>query len=158
MRGWLNDSKSYIPPVAIDDVMRAGSIGKVIRSNNHPKFKVGDTLTGWGGVQQYVATNGDSWYKVDDSKVPMPLFISTLGMPGMTAYFGITEVGKIKEGDVVLVSGAAGAVGSVVGQIAKLKGCMVVGIAGGEEKCDYLLNELDLMRQLTISLNRSIKH
>ena len=142
MRGWLNDSKSYIPPVAIGDVMRAGSIGKVIRSNNHPKFKVGDTLTGWGGVQQYVVTNGDSWYKVDDSKVPMPLFISTLGMPGMTAYFGITEVGKIKEGDVVLVSGAAGAVGSVVGQIAKLKGCTVVGIAGGEEKCDYLVNEL----------------
>ena len=142
MRGWLNDSKSYIPPVAIGDVMRAGSIGKVIRSNNHPKFKVGDTLTGWGGVQQYVATNGDSWYKVDDSKVPMPLFISTLGMPGMTAYFGITEVGKIKEGDVVLVSGAAGAVGSVVGQISKLKGCTVVGIAGGQEKCDYLVNEL----------------
>lgn len=143
MRGWLNDSKSYIPPVAINDVMRAGSIGKVIRSNNHPKFKVGDTLTGWGGVQQYVATHGDSWYKVDedDSKVPMPLFISTLGMPDITAYFGITEVGKIKEGDVVLVSGVVGAVGSVVGQIAKLKGC-TVGMAGGQEKCDYLVNEL----------------
>lgn len=90
-----------------------------------------------------MATHGDSWYKVDedDSKVPMPLFISTLGMPGITAYFGITEVGKIKEGDVVLVSGVVGAVGSVVGQIAKLKGC-TVGMAGGQEKCDYLVNEL----------------
>lgn len=142
MRGWMNDSKSYIAPVAIDDVMRAGSIGKVIKANNHPKFKVGDCLTGWGGVQQYVATDGTNWFKVDDSIAPMPLFISTLGMPGMTAYFGITEVGKIKEGDRVLVSGAAGAVGSVVGQIAKIKGCTVVGIAGGQEKCDYLVNEL----------------
>lgn len=142
MRGWLNDSKSYIPPVAIDDVMRAGSIGKVIKSNNHPKFKVGDCLTGWGGIQQYVATDGSNWHKVDDSIAPMPLFISTLGMPGMTAYFGILEVGKIKEGDIVLVSGAAGAVGSVVGQIAKIKGCTVIGIAGGKEKCDYVVNEL----------------
>lgn len=142
MRGWLNDSKSYIPPVAIDDVMRAGSIGKVIKSNNHPKFKVGDFLTGWGGVQQYVATDGSNWHKVDDSIAPMPLFISTLGMPGMTAYFGILEVGKLKEGDIVLVSGAAGAVGSVVGQIAKIKGCTVIGIAGGKEKCDYVVNEL----------------
>ena len=142
MRGWMNDTKSYIPPVAIDDVMRAGSIGKVIKSNNHPKFNVGDCVTGWGGVQQYVVTNGENWFKVDDSIAPMPLFISTLGMPGMTAYFGITEVGKIKEGDRVLVSGAAGAVGSVVGQIAKIKGCTVVGIAGGKDKCDYLVNEL----------------
>jgi len=142
MRGWINEGKSYIPPVPLGDVMRAGSIGKVIKANNHPKFKVGDTLTGWGGVQQYVATDGANWFKVDDSIAPMPLFISTLGMPGMTAYFGITEVGKIKEGDIVLVSGAAGAVGSVVGQIAKIKGCTVIGIAGGQEKCDYLVNEL----------------
>lgn len=142
MRGWMNESKSYIPPVGIDEVMRAGSIGKVIKANNHPTFKVGDSLTGWGGVQQYVATDGTGWFKVDTSIAPMPLFISTLGMPGMTAYFGIQEVGKIKEGDVVLVSGAAGAVGSVVGQISKIKGCTVIGIAGGKDKCDYLVNEL----------------
>jgi NADPH-dependent curcumin reductase CurA len=142
MRGWMNDTKSYIPPVAIDDVMRAGSIGKVIQNNGNPKFEVGDCVTSWGGVQQYAITNGDGWYKVDERLAPMPMYIGTLGMPGMTAYFGITEVGKIKEGDIVLVSGAAGAVGSIVGQIAKIKGCTVIGIAGGKDKCDYLINEL----------------
>jgi len=142
MRGWMNDTKSYIPPIAIDDVMRAGSIGKVVKNNGNPKFEVGDCVTSWGGVQQYAITNGDGWYKVDERLAPMPMYIGTLGMPGMTAYFGITEVGKIKEGDIVLVSGAAGAVGSIVGQIAKIKGCTVIGIAGGKEKCDYLINEL----------------
>ncbi len=142
MRGWMNETKSYIPPVAIDDVMRAGTIGKVIKANNHPKFKIGDVLTGWGGVQQYFATDGKGHFKVDTSMVPMPKYIGALGMPGMTAYFGILEVGKIKEGDRVLVSGAAGAVGSVVGQIAKIKGCSVVGIAGGAEKCKYVVEEL----------------
>ncbi|MGK0307501.1 MAG: NADPH-dependent curcumin reductase CurA [Urechidicola sp.] len=142
MRGWMNDTKSYIPPIALDNVMRAGSIGKVIKNNGNSKFDVGDCVTSWGGVQQYAITNGDGWYKVDERLAPMPMYISTLGMPGMTAYFGITEVGKIKDGDIVLVSGAAGAVGSIVGQIAKIKGCTVIGIAGGKEKCDYLINEL----------------
>ncbi len=141
MRGWMNEGKSYIEPIAIGAVMRAGSIGKVIKSNS-TKFKVGDNLTGWGGVQHYVVTNGENWHKVDTTLAPMPLYLSVLGMPGMTAYFGILEVGKIKEGDVVLVSGAAGAVGSVVGQIAKIKGCKVIGSAGGKQKCDYLVNEL----------------
>lgn len=142
MRGWMNDNKSYIPPVGIGEVMRAGSIGKVIAVNDHSKYKVGDCLTGWGGVQQYVATDGTGWHQVDDNMAPMPLYLSTLGMPGMTAYFGILEVGRLQKGDIVLVSGAAGAVGSVVGQIAKIKGCTVIGIAGGPEKCDYLINEL----------------
>lgn len=142
MRGWMNDSRSYIPPVQIGEVMRAGTIGKVIQVNNHPKYKVGDVLTGWGGVQQYIVTDGEGYYPVDTSLAPMPTYIGTLGMPGMTAYFGILEVGKIKEDDVVLVSGAAGAVGSVVGQIAKIKGCTVIGIAGGADKCAYLTNEL----------------
>lgn len=142
MRGWMNDAKSYIPPVAIGDVMRAGTIGMVVKANNHPKFKVGDCLTGWGGVQQYSLSDGSNYYGVDPNIAPMPTYIGTLGMPGMTAYFGILEVGKIKEGDVVLVSGAAGAVGSVVGQIAKIKGCRVIGIAGGPEKQKYLIEEL----------------
>ncbi len=142
MRGWMMDRKSYIEPVAIGDVMRAGAIGKVIKENNHPDFNVGDCIVSWGGVQEYETTSGENCYKVDDSLAPMPKYLGALGMPGMTAYFGILEVGKIKEGDIVLVSGAAGAVGSIVGQIAKLKGCTVIGIAGGKHKCDYLINEI----------------
>jgi len=142
MRGWMNDTKSYIPPVALDHVMRAGAIGKVIKNNNNPKFDIGDCVTSWGGVQQYSVSNGDGWFKVDEKLATMPMYLGTLGMPGMTAYFGILEVGKIKEGDIVLVSGAAGAVGSIVGQIAKIKGCTVIGIAGGQEKCNYIKNEL----------------
>ncbi|WP_299060980.1 NADP-dependent oxidoreductase [uncultured Polaribacter sp.] len=142
MRGWMNDTKSYIPPVALDSVMRAGSIGKVIQNKNNPNFQIGDCVSGWGGVQQFVISNGEGCFKVDEKIAPMPAFLSTLGMPGMTAYFGILEVAKIKDGDIVLVSAAAGAVGSIVGQIAKIKGCTVIGIAGGKEKCDYIINEL----------------
>jgi len=142
MRGWMNDTKSYIPPIALDSVMRAGSIGKVIKNNNNPNFEVGDCVSGWGGVQQYIVSDGAGCFKVDEKIATMPTFLGVLGMPGMTAYFGILEVANIKEGDIVLVSGAAGAVGSVVGQIAKIKGCRVIGIAGGKEKCDYIINEL----------------
>ncbi len=141
MRGWMNDSRSYIPPVQIGEVMRAGSAGEVVASKNE-RFAVGDFVSGWGGVQQYAVTDGRGWYKVDPSLAPLPTYIGTLGMPGMTAYFGILEVGKIQEGDTVLVSGAAGAVGSIVGQISKIKGCRVVGIAGGPVKCQYLIDEL----------------
>ncbi|MDF4204598.1 NADP-dependent oxidoreductase [Maribacter sp. SA7] len=142
MRGWMNEAKSYIPPMEINSVMRAGSVGQVIEANNHPTFKVGDYVAGYAGVQQYIATNADGYYKVDPKLAPLPTYIGTLGMPGMTAYFGITEVGKLKEGDIVLVSGAAGAVGSIVGQVAKIKGCKVVGIAGGADKCKYVVDEL----------------
>lgn len=142
MRGWMNNSKSYIEPMEIGSVMRAGSVGEIIASNNHPKLKVGDFVSGHGGVQQYVATDGKGYYAVNPKLASLPTYIGTLGMPGMTAYFGILEVGKIKEGDVVLVSGAAGAVGSIVGQIAKINGCTVVGIAGGPEKCAYIKEQL----------------
>jgi NADPH-dependent curcumin reductase CurA len=142
MRGWMNDARSYIPPVQLGEVMRAGTVGEVIKANNHPQFKVGDVLSGWGGVQEYTVTDGANYYQVDTRLAPMPTYIGTLGMPGMTAYFGILEVGKLKDGDVVVVSGAAGAVGSVVGQIAKIKGCKVVGIAGGPDKCRYVVEEL----------------
>ena len=141
MRGWMNDVKSYIEPIAIGDVMRAGSVGEVIKSKNE-KIPVGTFLSGWGGVQQYCVTNGDRWYPVDPKLAPLPMYIGTLGMPGMTAYFGLLEVGQPKEGETVVVSGAAGAVGSIVGQIAKIKGCKAVGIAGGADKCSYLTEEL----------------
>jgi NADPH-dependent curcumin reductase CurA len=142
MRGWMNDARSYIPPVQLGEVMRAGTVGEVVKANNHPTFKVGDVLSGWGGVQEYSVTDGTNYYQVDTRLAPMPTYIGTLGMPGMTAYFGILEVGKIKEGDVVVVSGAAGAVGSIVGQVAKIKGCKVIGIAGGPDKCKYVVEEL----------------
>jgi NADPH-dependent curcumin reductase CurA len=142
MRGWMNDARSYIAPMEIGSVMRAGSVGEVVKANNHPTFKVGDYVSGNGGVQQYVASDGKGYYPIDPELAPLPVYIGTLGMPGMTAYFGITEVGKIKEGDVVVVSGAAGAVGSIVGQIAKIKGCRVIGIAGGPDKCKYIVEEL----------------
>lgn len=142
MRGWMNEGKSYIEPMAIGSVMRAGSVGEVVAAKNHPNFKVGDYVSGFGGVQQYAVSDGNGLYPVDPKLAPLPTYIGTLGMPGMTAYFGILEVGKIKEGDVVVVSGAAGAVGSIVGQIAKIKGCTVIGIAGGADKCKYIVEEL----------------
>lgn len=142
MRGWIRPGRSYIEPVEVGAVMRAGTLGEVIKSRNHAKFKEGDLLSGWGGVQQYTATDGKGYNIVDTALAPATTFLSTLGMPGMTAYFGITDVGKIKEGETVVVSGAAGAVGSVVGQIARIKGCKVVGIAGGPDKCRYIKDDL----------------
>ncbi len=142
MRGWMNDNKaSYIPPVGIDEVMRAIAVGRVTASNN-PKFAVGDHVTGLLGVQEYAYSNGQGLTKVDPKLAPLPLYLSTLGMPGLTGYFGLLEVGQPKAGDTVVVSGAAGAVGTVVGQIAKIKGARVVGIAGGADKCRYLVEEL----------------
>ncbi len=141
MRGWMNDAKSYIPPVQIGEVMRALTVGEVVESRNE-KFKKGDFVCGTGGVQEYAVTNGKGYYKVDATLIPLQTYIGTIGMPGLTAYFGLLDVGQCKEGEVVLVSGAAGAVGSVVGQIAKIKGCTVVGIAGGAEKCKFIVDEL----------------
>ena len=142
MRGWMNANRSYVPPMELGEVMSAGTVGEVVKANGPHKFQVGDMVSGWGGVQQYTCTNGKGYHKLNTQKVPAPLYLSTLGMPGMTAYFGILDVGKIKPGEVVVVSGAAGAVGSVVGQIAKITGCRVVGIAGGAENCSYLTEEL----------------
>jgi NADPH-dependent curcumin reductase CurA len=141
MRGWMNEGKSYVPPVGIGEVMRAGAIGEVV-ATKHPKFPVGTTVVGIFGVQDYALSDGKGVQTVDPSLAPMPTYLGVLGMPGMTAYFGLLTVGEYREGDTVVVSGAAGAVGSVVGQIAKLKGSRVVGIAGGPEKCRYVVEEL----------------
>jgi NADPH-dependent curcumin reductase CurA len=141
MRGWMNDGRSYVPPVGIGEVMRAGAAGRVIESKN-PGFAVGDTVTGMFGIQEYIVADGKAVTKVDTKFAPLPVYLSTLGMPGMTAYFGLLDTGELKAGETVVISGAAGAVGAVAGQIAKIKGCTVVGIAGGAEKCRYIVEEL----------------
>ena len=141
MRGWLNDAKSYIEPVQVGDVMRAGTVGEVIESK-HEKFKVGDFVCGHNGVQTYAVSDGSGLYKVDPDLAPLSYYLGVLGMPGMTGYFGLLKTGEPKAGETVVVSGAAGAVGGLVGQIAKIKGCRVVGIAGGPEKCQFLIDEL----------------
>jgi len=146
MRGWMNEGKSYIPPVGIGEVMRAGGVGKVIASKN-PKFAVGDFIGGGFGVQEYLSVDAQSLaraglYKIDTRAGTLPQWLNALGMPGMTAYFGLLEVGLPKAGETVVVSGAAGAVGQTVGQVAKIKGCRVVGIAGGADKCAFVVNEL----------------
>jgi NADPH-dependent curcumin reductase len=141
MRGWMNDSRSYIPPVGIGEVMRALGAGEVIASND-PDLAGGDHVTGLLGVQEYAVASGKAVMKVDTSLAPLPVYLGTLGMPGMTAYFGLLDIGRPQPGETVVVSGAAGAVGGIVGQIAKLKGCRVVGIAGGPEKCQHAVEDL----------------
>ena len=142
MRGWMNAGKSYVPPVEIGEVMRALAAGEVVASH-HPDFAVGDRVTGTFGVQEYAVSDGSGVQKVHPTdEVGLPTYLSVLGMTGMTAYFGLFDVGALRDGETVVVSGAAGAVGSVVGQLAKIKGCRVVGIAGGPEKCAWITDEL----------------
>ncbi len=146
MRGWMNEAKSYIPPVGIDEVMRAGGIGVVAASKN-PAFARGDIVTGAPGVQEYWLVGEKQVARGDVSKIDLRLgtveqWLNVLGMPGMTAYFGLMDVGEPKAGETVVVSGAAGAVGQTVGQLAKIKGCRAVGIAGGPEKCAWVVDEL----------------
>ncbi len=145
MRGWMNEGKSYIRPVAIGETMRAGGVGVVVASKSD-KFAVGDHVSGGIGVQQYWIGAADDktagFFKIDPRVAPLTTWLNTLGMPGMTGYFGLLESGLPKAGETVVVSGAAGAVGMTVGQVAKHLGCRVVGIAGGKEKCDFVVNEL----------------
>ena len=136
----MNAGASYIPPVEIGAVMRAGGIGRVVASE-HPGFAVGDDVSGVFGVQEYAVSDGRGVMKLDTSVVPLPVYLGALGTTGLTAYFGLLDTGQAKAGDTVVVSGAAGAVGSVAGQIAKIKGCRVIGIAGGPEKCRALTEE-----------------
>ena len=141
MRGWINDGKSYIPPVGLGEVMRSFSAG-TIDASNHADFKVGDAVQGLFGVQQYAISKGQQVGRVDLGLAPMQRWVGGLGMPGWTAYFGLLDVGLPKAGETVVVSAASGAVGSIVGQIAKIKGCHVVGIAGGPDKCAFVRDEL----------------
>ena len=141
MRGWMNAGRSYVPGVEIGAVMRAGTVGEVLVSN-HPSFVAGEFVSGVLGVQSHAVSDGRGLLKVNPQFAPLPKYLSVLGMTGFTAYFGLLDVGQPKPGDTVLVSAASGAVGAIVGQIAKLKGCRVIGIAGGEAKCDYVVNEL----------------
>jgi NADPH-dependent curcumin reductase len=141
MRGWMNAGASYIEPVEVGAVMRAGAIGRVV-SSEHPGFTTGEHLYGAFGVQEFALSDGKGIIKVDASLAPLTTYLGALGLTGMTAYFGLLDVGALQAGETVVVSGAAGAVGSVAGQIAKIKGARVIGIAGGEEKCRWLVEEL----------------
>jgi NADPH-dependent curcumin reductase len=141
MRGWMNEARSYVPPVGIGEVMRAGGIGRVSASR-HPEFEAGQYVSGMFGVQRYAISDGRGIRAVDISLAAAPVHLGVLGMTGLTAYFGLLDIGRPEPGQTVVVSGAAGAVGSVVGQIARIKGCRTVGIAGGPEKCAWLVEEL----------------
>jgi NADPH-dependent curcumin reductase CurA len=142
MRGWLRDVKSYLPPVAIGDVMRAGGVGTVIASK-HPDLKEGEQVVGHLGVQSHSLVRGEALRRVSDKVAPLSTFLGVLGMPGMTAYFGMTDVGALEVGDTVLVSAAAGAVGSIAGQVARNRGAgRIVGIAGSDEKCRHVVEDL----------------
>jgi NADPH-dependent curcumin reductase len=141
MRGWLNEGKSYIPPVGIGEVMRASGVG-IVEASNDPRFAPGDAVYGGTGVQTRAVLPGKELVKIDTSVAPLTRWLGDLGMSGMTAYFGVLDVGALKDGETVVVSAAAGAVGALVGQIAKVKGCTVIGIAGGADKCHRVVSEL----------------
>jgi NADPH-dependent curcumin reductase CurA len=146
MRGWMNEGKSYIPPVGLGEVMRAGGVGVVVASRN-PAFAVGDAVSCGPGVQEYTLVPADQirrsgMTKIDLRAGTLTQWLNVLGMPGMTGYFGLMDVGQPLAGETLVVSGAAGAVGQTVGQLAKIKGCRVVGIAGGPDKCAWVVKEL----------------
>lgn len=141
MRGWMNAGTTYVKGVEIGAVMRAFGAGEVVLSK-HPDYTIGQMVTGLLGVQHYAVEKGANLTTVNTAEVPLSWYLGLLGMPGLTAYFGLLDKANPKSGETVLVSGAAGMVGSLVGQIAKIKGCKVAGIAGGPEKCAYLLEDL----------------
>jgi NADPH-dependent curcumin reductase len=141
MRTWMNAGRSYVPAVEIGEVMRALGVGRVVESR-HPGFSVGDDVSGVFGVQRYVLSNGAEVNKLDTTLAPATTYLGALGISGLTAYFGLLDVGRPEPGQTILVSGAAGSVGSIVGQIARINGCRAVGIAGGEDKCRWLVEEV----------------
>jgi NADPH-dependent curcumin reductase len=142
MRGRMSEAKSYVPPVQLGDVMVGQTVGEVVVSRD-PRFKPGDTVLTQLGWQLYGVAKGSSLTPIDVGHVPASYYLGVLGMPGMTAWFGLNEIGKPKAGETLVVSAASGAVGSVVGQLAKIRGCRVVGVAGGRAKCDHVVDTLD---------------
>jgi NADPH-dependent curcumin reductase CurA len=143
MRGWLDDRPSYLPPIGIDEVIRASGVGEVVASS-HPRFPVGSIVQGNTGVQQYAVLDGVGLTRVDPALGTPSMYLGVLGMTGMTAYFGMFEHGRPRAGDTVLVSAAAGAVGSIAGQLARISGCRAVGVAGGPDKCAFVTGTLGL--------------
>ena len=141
MRGRMRDIESYIPPFQIGEVLSGGAVGQVVESN-HPDYRTGDLVTGVEGWRQYYTTDGTSQRKIDPAAAPLSTYLGVLGMPGITAYVGLLDIGKPKEGETLFVSAAAGAVGSLVGQLGKIKGCRVVGSAGSQEKIELLTGQL----------------
>ncbi len=141
MRMRMEDVKSYAAPQALDQVMIGGTAGEVVASKN-PKFAVGDKVVGMLGWSEMGVSDGVLLKKVDASVIPLSAYLGAVGMPGMTAWYGLTQIIQPKAGETIAVSAASGAVGTAVGQLAKLRGCRVIGIAGGKEKCDYVVNEL----------------
>jgi len=145
MRGRMSDAKSYAPPQPLNEVMLGATVGEIVASKD-PAFAVGDKVLGAGGWQEYavvdVAAAGPWLRKLDASKIPLTAFLGAVGMPGVTAWYGLNEICAPKSGDTVAVTAASGAVGGIVGQLAKAKGCRVVGVAGGKEKCDFVTREL----------------
>ncbi len=141
MRGRMNDTKSYAVPQPLDEVMIGGTVGAVVESSN-PKWSVGDKVVAMFGWQEYATTDGSGMQKVDDAHIPLSAYLGSVGMPGVTAWYGLNRICAPEPGETVCVSAASGAVGSVVGQLAKAKGCRVVGIAGGPDKCRYVTGEL----------------
>ncbi len=141
MRGRMSDTPSYAPPVELNAVMVGGTVARV-EASNHADFKVGDVVLSFSGWQDYAVANGAALNKLSPTLAQPSIALGALGMPGFTAYMGLLDIGQPKAGETVVVAAASGAVGAIVGQIAKLKGCRVVGIAGGADKCAYVIDEL----------------
>ena len=156
MRGWMNDAPSYTPPVGLGEVMRAIGAGRVVASRDG-RYAEGDHVVGLLGVQEYAVVGADGLSKADPDLAPLPKWLGILGMPGLTAYFGLLDIGRPEPGQTVVVSAAAGAVGSLVGQIAKLQGARAVGIAGGPEKCAYLTERAGLRRGRRLQERRTCR-
>ncbi|OEH93358.1 NADP-dependent oxidoreductase [Bacillus solimangrovi] len=156
MRGRMSDAKSYIEPFQLNEKISGGAVGEVIESNSD-NFKQGDIVAGMLGWSEYNVVNGHALNKINPELAPVTTSLGILGMPGLTAYFGLLDIGQPKEGETVVISGAAGAVGSIVGQIAKIKGAYVVGIAGSDDKTDYLMNELNFDKAINYKTTPNMK-